>query len=57
MTNWMILVLVAPGIVHVLVVDRPAEHLGVTVGELAVERPNSAISVGQTNVKSLGQKT
>src|SRR5579871_5808367 len=33
-----------------------AEQLGAALGELGLARPNSAISVGQTNVKSIGQK-
>ena len=46
----------APGEVHEVGVGADAEHLRVAVGEVALARPNSAISVGQTKVKSIGQK-
>ena len=51
-----VLVALAPGEVHELRVDAHAVELRVTVAELLLEAPNAAISVGQTKVKSFGQK-
>ena len=47
----------APREVDVLAVGRDAEHLRVAVARTrGSSLPNAAISVGQTNVKSFGQK-
>ena len=51
-----VIVILPPGQMHELRIGAAAENLRVAIRNSRLSLPNAAISVGQTKVKSFGQK-